>query len=137
MIDSFTTVGSCAQIGKECHISSNVVIGGVLEPINASPVIIEDNCFIGANSSVVEGVLVRRGATIAMGTHIGASTKIIDRETGHILYKEIPNDEVVVPGTYQSKNGICIHCAVIVRYGKTNTDTKINEKLRSCLHDFF
>jgi 2,3,4,5-tetrahydropyridine-2-carboxylate N-succinyltransferase len=134
MIDSFATIGSCAQIGKKCHISSNVVIGGVLEPVNALPVIIEDNCFIGANSSVVEGVLVRHGSTIAMGTHIGASTKIIDRETGQIFYKEIPCNAVVVPGTYQSNNGIAIHCAVIVRYGKTNTE--INEKLRK-QHDYY
>jgi 2,3,4,5-tetrahydropyridine-2-carboxylate N-succinyltransferase len=130
LIDSFVTVGACAQIGKSCHIAASVVIGGVLEPANASPVIIEDSCFIGANSSIVEGVIVRKGAVIAMNTHIGASTKIIDRETGKFFNKEIPESAVVVPGTYQSKNNLSINCAVIVRYGKAKTNVGINERLR-------
>ncbi|MDR1598111.1 MAG: 2,3,4,5-tetrahydropyridine-2,6-dicarboxylate N-succinyltransferase [Holosporales bacterium] len=100
MIDSFATVGSCAQIGQRCHISAGAVIGGVLEPVAARPVIIEDECFVGAGASIVEGVLVRRGAVIAMGTRVGASTRVIDRQTGEVFYGEIPEGAVVVPGTY-------------------------------------
>lgn len=130
MVDSFATIGSCAQIGKNCHIASHVVIGGVLEPLNARPVIIEDNCFIGAHTSIVEGVLVRKGVTIGMGTHIGASTKIIERDTGKFFYKEIPENALVVPGSYTSQNGLSIQCAVILRYGKATQNTAINEDLR-------
>jgi 2,3,4,5-tetrahydropyridine-2-carboxylate N-succinyltransferase len=100
MVDSFATVGSCAQIGANCHIAAGVVIGGVLEPITARPVIIEDGCFIGAHASVVEGVVVRRGATLGMGVQIGASTKIIDRQSGKVFRGEVPEHAIVVPGSY-------------------------------------
>jgi 2,3,4,5-tetrahydropyridine-2,6-dicarboxylate N-succinyltransferase len=115
MVDSFATIGSCAQIGARCHIASGSVIGGVLEPINAVPVVIEDDCLIGANAAIVEGVVVRRGATIAMGTRIGASTKIIDRQTKCEFSGEIPEGAIVVPGAYESE-GLSIYCAVIVGY---------------------
>ncbi|MDR1208607.1 MAG: 2,3,4,5-tetrahydropyridine-2,6-dicarboxylate N-succinyltransferase [Holosporales bacterium] len=146
MVDSFVTVGSCAQIGANCHIAAGVVIGGVLEPITARPVIIEDDCFIGAHASVVEGVIVRQGATLGMGVHIGASTKIIDRQSGKVFYAEVPEHAIVVPGTYSSdrllpkspesclqpeRPDIRLQCAVIVRYGETNQKTKINEALRN------
>lgn len=130
MIDSFATVGSCAQIGKNCHISSGAVIGGVLEPISATPVIIEDDCFIGANASIVEGVIIRNGSKIAMGTRIGASTKIIYRETGEIITGVVPEKSIVVPGSYQSKNGLSISCAVILEKNDTNINLEINEILR-------
>ncbi|MDR0632820.1 MAG: 2,3,4,5-tetrahydropyridine-2,6-dicarboxylate N-succinyltransferase [Holosporales bacterium] len=126
MVDSFATVGSCAQIGANCHLASGSVIGGVLEPVTAAPVVIEDNCLIGANAVVAEGVVVRNGATIAMGTRLGASTKIIDRETKAEFHKEVPEKAVVVPGAYQS-NGLSIACAVIVGYKDRDY---INENLR-------
>ncbi len=132
MIDSNVLVGSCAQIGKNCHISDGVTIGGVLEPLQANPVIIEDNCFIGVKSSVTEGVMIEEGAVLATGTMLSASTKIIDRETGEIFYGKIPAYSVVVPGTYPSKNGIHLACAVIVKKvtEKTRQKTSINELLR-------
>ncbi|MDR0631382.1 MAG: 2,3,4,5-tetrahydropyridine-2,6-dicarboxylate N-succinyltransferase [Holosporales bacterium] len=140
MIDSFATIGSCAQVGANCHVAAGAVIGGVLEPVTARPVIIEDNCFIGAHASVVEGVIVRRGATLAMGVHIGASTKIVDRQSGKVFYQEVPEHAIVVPGAYdggataqgRSPEGPNVHlqCAVIVRYGETKQHTKINDALR-------
>jgi len=132
MIDSNALVGSCAQIGKNCHISDGVTIGGVLEPLQANPVIIEDNCFIGVRSSVTEGVIVEEGAVLATGTMLTASTKIIDRETGEISYGKIPAYSVVVPGTYPSKNGVYLACAVIVKKvtEQTRRKTSINELLR-------
>ncbi|WP_341822959.1 2,3,4,5-tetrahydropyridine-2,6-dicarboxylate N-succinyltransferase [Wolbachia endosymbiont (group A) of Clivina fossor] len=132
MIDIWSTIGSCAQIGKNCHISGGVGIGGVLEPIQASPVIIEDNCFIGARSEVAEGVVVREGSVLGMGVFIGASTKIIDRETSEVFYGEVPPYSVVVPGSIPSKNNISTYCAVIVKKvdEKTRSKTSINEILR-------
>ncbi|MDD9332074.1 MAG: 2,3,4,5-tetrahydropyridine-2,6-dicarboxylate N-succinyltransferase [Wolbachia sp.] len=134
MIDTWSTVGSCVQIGKNCHISGGVGIGGVLEPIQASPVIIEDNCFIGARSEIVEGIIVREGSVLSMGVFIGASTKIIDRETGEIFYDEVPPYSVVVPGSISSKNNnnISTYCAVIVKKvdEKTRSKVSINEILR-------
>lgn len=132
MIDSGVTIGSCAQIGKNCHISSNVVIGGVLEPLQAAPIIIEDNCFIGAMSGITEGVIVREGSVLAMGTCIGASTKIIDRKTGKVHYGEVPPYSVVVSGSIPSENNISLHCAVIVKRvdERTRSKTSINELLR-------
>jgi len=132
MVDSNALVGSCAQIGKNCHISDGVTIGGVLEPLQANPVIIEDNCFIGVKSAVTEGVIVEEGAVLATGTMLSASTKIIDRETGEISYGKIPAYSVVVPGTYPSKNGVHLACAVIVKRvtEQTRRKTSINELLR-------
>ena len=132
MIDINATVGSCAQIGKNCHIAASAVIGGVLEPASATPVIIEDHCFVGVHSSILEGVIVKENSVIASGVSISASTKIIDRETGEIRYGVIPSGSVVVPGTYPSKNGINISCAVIVKKidAKTRSKTSINELLR-------
>ncbi|PRD36196.1 UNVERIFIED_CONTAM: dapD [Trichonephila clavipes] len=132
MIDTWSTIGSCAQIGKNCHISGGVGIGGVLEPIQASPVIIEDNCFIGARSEVAEGVVVREGSVLGMGVFIGTSTKIIDRETSEVFYGEVPPCSVVVPGSIPSKNNISTYCAVIVKKvdEKTRSKTSINEILR-------
>ncbi|WP_353270044.1 2,3,4,5-tetrahydropyridine-2,6-dicarboxylate N-succinyltransferase [Wolbachia endosymbiont (group A) of Myopa testacea] len=132
MIDTWSTIGSCVQIGKNCHISGGVGIGGVLEPIQASPVIIEDNCFIGARSEVAEGVVVREGSVLGMGVFIGASTKIIDRETSEVFYGEVPPYSVVVPGSIPSKNNISTYCAVIVKKvdEKTRSKTSINEILR-------
>ena len=132
MIDSNVLIGSCAQIGKNCHISDGVTIGGVLEPLQANPVIIEDNCFIGVKSAVTEGVMVEEGAVLATGTMLSASTKIIDRETGVISYGKIPAYSVVVPGTYPSKNGVHLACAVIVKRvtEQTRRKTSINELLR-------
>lgn len=132
MVDSGVTIGSCAQIGKNCHISSNVVIGGVLEPLQATPVIIEDNCFIGAMSGVTEGVVIKEGSVLAMGVCIGASTKIIDRKTGKVHYREIPPYSVVVPGSVSSENNISLYCAVIVKKvdERTRSKTSINELLR-------
>ncbi|MCM1000956.1 MAG: 2,3,4,5-tetrahydropyridine-2,6-dicarboxylate N-succinyltransferase [Wolbachia endosymbiont of Melophagus ovinus] len=133
MIDTWSTIGSCAQIGKNCHISGGVGIGGVLEPIQASPVIIEDNCFIGARSEIAEGVIIREGAVLGMGVFIGASTKIIDRETNKVLYGEVPPYSVVVPGSIPSKNDISTYCAVIIKKVDENTRSKtsINEMLRN------
>ena len=135
MIDSYATIGSCAQIGKNCHIASGAVIGGVLEPIQSSPVIIDDNCFIGANSSIVEGVNIQEGAVIGMGVSIGISTPIVDRETGNVTYGEIPKYSVVVSGTMpksKDKYDIRTQCAVIVKNvdAKTRSKTSINELLR-------
>lgn len=132
MVDSNALIGSCAQIGKNCHISDGVTIGGVLEPLQANPVIIEDNCFIGVKSAVTEGVIVEEGAVLATGTMLSASTKVIDRETGEVSYGKIPAYSVVVPGTYPSKNGVHLACAVIVKRvtEQTRQKTSINELLR-------
>ena len=135
MIDTWATVGSCAQIGKNCHISGGAGIGGVLEPLQANPVIIEDDCFIGARSEIAEGVIVRKGSVISMGVYIGASTKIIDRETGKIYYGEVPPYSVVVPGNAPSskgQEGLSLYAAIIVKKvdQKTRSKTSINELLR-------
>jgi 2,3,4,5-tetrahydropyridine-2,6-dicarboxylate N-succinyltransferase len=138
MIDTWATVGSCAQIGKNCHISGGVGIGGVLEPLQAGPVIVEDNCFIGARSEVAEGVIVREGAVLSMGVFIGASTKIVDRETGAVVQGEVPAYAVVVPGSMAGKPDKrgeatpSLYCAVIVKRvdEKTRAKTSINELLR-------
>jgi 2,3,4,5-tetrahydropyridine-2-carboxylate N-succinyltransferase len=143
MIDTWSTVGSCAQIGKNCHISGGVGIGGVLEPLQASPVIVEDNCFIGARSEVAEGVIVREGSVLSMGVFIGASTKIVDRDSGRIFQGEVPAYSVVVPGTLPGKPAAggkdsgdiaspSLACAVIVKRvdEKTRAKTSINELLR-------
>ena len=135
MVDTWSTIGSCAQIGKHCHISGGVGIGGVLEPLQANPVIIEDNCFIGARSEVAEGVIVEEGSVISMGVFLGASTKIVDRATGDITYGRIPAYSVVVPGTLPSKNANdpSLACAVIVKRvdEKTRSKTSVNELLRA------
>ncbi len=132
MVDTWATVGSCAQIGKNVHLSGGVGIGGVLEPLQAGPVIIEDNCFIGARSEVVEGCIVREGSVLGMGVFIGQSTKIVDRETGEVMYGEVPPYSVVVAGSMPSKNGVNLYCAVIVKRvdEKTRSKTGINELLR-------
>lgn len=138
MVDTWATVGSCAQIGKNVHLSGGVGIGGVLEPMQAGPTIIEDNCFIGARSEVVEGCIVREGAVLGMGVFIGKSTKIVDRETGEILYGEVPPYSVVVAGTLPGKPllngqpGPNLYCAVIVKRvdEKTRSKTSINDLLR-------
>ena len=133
MVDTWATVGSCAQIGKNVHLSGGVGIGGVLEPVQAGPTIIEDNCFIGARSEVVEGVVVGEGAVISMGVFIGQSTKIYDRETGEITYGAVPPGAVVVSGTLPSKDGrYALDCAVIVKRvdEKTRSKVGINELLR-------
>ena len=132
MVDTWATVGSCAQIGRNVHLSGGVGIGGVLEPMQAGPTIIEDNCFIGARSEVVEGVIVREGSVIGMGVFIGQSTKIVDRETGEITYGEVPAGSVVVAGSLPSKNGVNLYCAVIVKRvdEKTRSKTSVNELLR-------
>lgn len=132
MVDGWATVGSCAQIGKNVHLSGGVGIGGVLEPMQAGPTIIEDNCFIGARSEVVEGCIIREGSVLGMGVFIGQSTKIVDRETGEVMYGEVPPYSVVVAGSMPSKNGINLYCAVIVKRvdAKTRSKTGINELLR-------
>jgi len=141
MVDTWATVGSCAQIGKNCHISGGAGIGGVLEPLQAGPVIIEDNCFIGARSEVAEGVVVREGSVLSMGVFIGASTRIIDRESGEVFQGEVPAYSVVVPGSLPDKPrkaatntapGPNLYCAVIVKRvdQKTRSKTSINELLR-------
>ena len=132
MVDTWATVGSCAQIGKNVHLSGGVGIGGVLEPMQAGPTIIEDNCFIGARSEVVEGCIVREGSVLGMGVYIGQSTKIVDRETGEIMYGEVPPYSVVVSGSMPSKNNVSLYCAVIVKRvdEKTRSKTGINELLR-------
>jgi 2,3,4,5-tetrahydropyridine-2-carboxylate N-succinyltransferase len=138
MVDTWATVGSCAQIGKNVHLSGGVGIGGVLEPLQANPVVIEDDCFIGARSEVVEGVIVERGAVLSMGVFIGASTKIIDRATGEIFYGRVPAYSVVVPGSMPGKPlpdgspGPSLYCAVIVKRvdAQTRAKTAINELLR-------
>jgi 2,3,4,5-tetrahydropyridine-2-carboxylate N-succinyltransferase len=133
MVDTWATVGSCAQIGKHVHLSGGVGIGGVLEPVQAAPTIIEDNCFIGARSEVVEGVIVEEGSVISMGVYIGQSTKIYDRETGTVSYGRIPAGSVVVSGNLPSKDGkYSLYCAVIVKKvdEKTRSKVGINELLR-------
>ena len=138
MVDTWATVGSCAQIGKNVHLSGGVGIGGVLEPMQAGPTIIEDNCFIGARSEVVEGCIVREGSVLGMGVFIGKSTKIVDRDTGKVFYGEVPPYSVVVAGTMPGKNvpgenwGPSLYCAVIVKRvdEKTRSKTSINELLR-------
>ena len=133
MVDTWATVGSCAQIGKNVHLSGGVGIGGVLEPLQANPVIIEDNCFIGARSEIVEGVIVEENAVISMGVYIGQSTKIYDRESGEIHYGRVPAGSVVVPGNLPSKDGrYSLYCAVIVKKvdAKTRAKTSLNELLR-------
>lgn len=132
MVDGWATVGSCAQIGKNVHLSGGVGIGGVLEPMQAGPTIIEDNCFIGARSEVVEGCIVREGSVLGMGVFIGQSTKIVDRETGEVMYGEVPPYSVVVAGSMPSKNNVNLYCAVIVKRvdAKTRSKTGINELLR-------
>jgi len=133
MVDTWATVGSCAQIGKNCHISGGAGIGGVLEPLQAGPVIVEDNCFVGARSEVAEGVIVREGSVLSMGVYIGASTRIVDRATGAIHQGEVPSYSVVVPGSLPGKNGgPSLYCAVIVKRvdEKTRAKTSINELLR-------
>jgi 2,3,4,5-tetrahydropyridine-2-carboxylate N-succinyltransferase len=138
MVDTWATVGSCAQIGKNCHISGGAGIGGVLEPLQAGPVIIEDNCFVGARSEVAEGVILREGVVLAMGVFLGASTRIVDRETGETFVGEVPAYSVVVPGSLPGKPmkngapGPSLYCAVIVKRvdEKTRAKTSINELLR-------
>jgi 2,3,4,5-tetrahydropyridine-2-carboxylate N-succinyltransferase len=139
MVDTWATVGSCAQIGRNVHISGGVGIGGVLEPLQAGPVIIEDNCFIGARSEVAEGVIVGEGAVLSMGVYLGASTKIVDRATGEVHYGKVPPYAVVVPGAMPGKPlpdgtpGPSLYCAVIVKTvdAQTRSKTGINELLRS------
>ena len=138
MVDTWATVGSCAQIGKNCHISGGAGIGGVLEPLQAGPVIIEDNCFIGARSEVAEGVVVEEGSVLSMGVYIGASTKIIDRDSGEVLFGRVPAYSVVVPGSVPGRAladgspGPGLYCAVIVKRvdEKTRSKTSINDLLR-------
>ncbi|MDW4550115.1 2,3,4,5-tetrahydropyridine-2,6-dicarboxylate N-succinyltransferase [Defluviimonas sp. D31] len=132
MVDGWATVGSCAQIGKNVHLSGGVGIGGVLEPMQAGPTIIEDNCFIGARSEVVEGCIIREGSVLGMGVFIGKSTKIVDRETGDVFYGEVPAGSVVVAGSMPSKGGINLYCAVIVKKvdAQTRAKTSINDLLR-------
>jgi 2,3,4,5-tetrahydropyridine-2,6-dicarboxylate N-succinyltransferase len=134
MVDTWATVGSCAQIGKNVHLSGGVGIGGVLEPLQASPTIIEDNCFIGARSEIVEGVIVEEGAVISMGVFIGQSTRIYDRERDETLYGRVPAGAVVVPGTLPSKDGkYGLYCAVIVKRvdAQTRAKTSLNDLLRN------
>ena len=134
MVDTWVTVGSCAQIGKNVHLSGGVGIGGVLEPLQASPTIIEDNCFIGARSEIVEGVVVEKGSVISMGVFIGQSTKIYNRMTGEITYGRVPAGSVVVPGNLPAADGShSLYCAVIIKQvdEKTRSKTGINELLRS------
>jgi 2,3,4,5-tetrahydropyridine-2-carboxylate N-succinyltransferase len=138
MVDTWATIGSCAQIGKNCHISGGAGIGGVLEPLQAGPVILENNCFVGARSEVAEGVIVREGAVLSMGVFIGASTRIVDRETGETFQGEVPAYSVVVPGSLPGKPtkkggpGPNLYCAVIVKRvdETTRAKTSINELLR-------
>ncbi len=138
MIDTWCTVGSCAQVGRNCHISGGVGLGGVLEPLQANPVVIEDDCFIGARSEVVEGVIVERGSVLSMGCFIGASTKIVDRETGDILYGRVPAYSVVIPGALPGQPlpdgspGPSLACVVIVKRvdEQTRSKTSINDLLR-------
>jgi 2,3,4,5-tetrahydropyridine-2-carboxylate N-succinyltransferase len=140
MIDTWSTVGSCAYVGANCHISGGVGLGGVLEPVQAMPVIIEDNCIIGARSQIAEGTVVESGSVIAMGVYIGASTRIVDRDTGEVLYGRVPRNSVVVPGTYTPTEGSArgsavgcgIACAVIVKRidDHTRDQVMLNEILR-------
>jgi 2,3,4,5-tetrahydropyridine-2,6-dicarboxylate N-succinyltransferase len=139
MVDTWTTVGSCAQIGKHCHLSGGVGIGGVLEPLQANPVIIEDNCFIGARSEVAEGVIVREGSVLGMGVYLGQSTPIINRATGETIYGEVPPYSVIVSGNRPGKPmdghnwGPSLYCAVIVKQvdAGTRAKTRVNELLRT------
>ena len=133
MVDTWATVGSCAQIGKNVHLSGGVGIGGVLEPMQAGPTIIEDGCFIGARSEVVEGCIVREGAVLGMGVYLGKSTKIVNRETGEVSYGEVPPYSVVVSGSMPSSGGVNLYCAVIVKQVDEQTRGKvsINELLRA------
>ena len=139
MIDTWATVGSCAQIGKNCHISGGAGIGGVLEPLQASPVIIEDDCFVGARSEVAEGVIVKQGSVLAMGVYLGASTRIINRDTGEVHFGRVPPYSVVVPGSTPGKPlpdgspGPSLYCAVIVKQvdASTRSKTSVNELLRA------
>jgi len=135
MVDTWATIGSCAQIGANCHISGGAGIGGVLEPLQANPVIIEDNCFIGARSEVAEGVIVREGSVLSMGVYLSASTPIVDRETGKVIRGEVPPYSVIIPGTFSPNNDSSkpsLYCAVIVKIvdEKTRSKTSINELLR-------
>tara|TARA_B100001996_G_C18597405_1_gene568426 strand:- start:214 stop:1041 length:828 start_codon:yes stop_codon:yes gene_type:complete len=135
MIDTWASVGSCAQVGKSCHISGGAGIGGVLEPMQANPTIIEDNCFVGARAEIAEGVIVGKGSVLSMGVYIGGSTRIFDRSTGEIHYGKVPEYSVVVPGTMPSKNnpdGPSLYCVVIVKKvdEKTRNKTSINDLLR-------
>ncbi len=135
MIDTWASVGSCAQVGKNCHISGGAGIGGVLEPLQANPVIIEDNCFVGARAEIAEGVIVEKGSVLSMGVYIGASTKIVDRASGKIIYGKVPAYSVVVPGTIPNKNnpdGPSLYCVIIVKKvdEKTRSKTSINDLLR-------
>ena len=132
MVDTWATVGSCAQIGKGVHLSGGVGIGGVLEPMQAGPTIIEDNCFIGARSEVVEGCIVREGSVLGMGVYLGKSTKIVNRETGEVTFGEVPPYSVVVSGSMPSKGGVNLYCAVIVKQVDegTRSKTSINDLLR-------
>ena len=135
MIDTWASVGSCAQVGKNCHISGGAGIGGVLEPMQANPTIIEDNCFVGARAEIAEGVIVGKGSVLSMGVYIGASTRIVDRSTGEIHYGKVPEYLVIVPGSMPSKNnpeGPSLYCVVIVKKvdEKTRSKTSINDLLR-------
>lgn len=138
MVDTWATVGSCAQIGRNCHISGGAGIGGVLEPLQADPVIVEDNCFIGARSEVAEGVIVEEGAVLSMGVYIGASTRIVDRDSGEVFRGRVPAYSVVVPGSMPGRSladgspGPSLYCAVIVKRvdARTREKTSINELLR-------
>ncbi|QXK92298.1 2,3,4,5-tetrahydropyridine-2,6-dicarboxylate N-succinyltransferase [Neoehrlichia mikurensis] len=134
MVDTWASVGSCAQIGKNCHISGGAGIGGVLEPLSARPVIVENNCFIGARSEIVDGVIIREGSVIAMGVFIGSSTRIVNRSTGEVSYGEVPPYSVVVPGSYLcNESKVSLYCAVIVKTVDDSTRCKvsINDILRS------
>ncbi|URJ25335.1 2,3,4,5-tetrahydropyridine-2,6-dicarboxylate N-succinyltransferase [Candidatus Blochmannia ocreatus (nom. nud.)] len=136
MIDTWATVGSCAQIGKYVHLSGGVGIGGVLEPLQVNPTIIEDYCFIGARSEIAEGVIVEKGAVISMGVFIGQSTKIYDRDSGCVFYGRVPAGSVVIPGSFPDKNGkVNTYCAVIVKRvdSKTKNKIQINKLLRDCV----
>ena len=133
MVDTWATVGSCAQIGRNVHLSGGVGIGGVLEPLQGAPTIIEDDCFIGARSEVVEGVIVERGSVLSMGVFISASTRIFNRQTGEVSYGRVPAGSVVVPGSMPDAGGRCsLYCAVIVKTvdAQTRAKTAINELLR-------
>ena len=135
MIDTWASVGSCAQIGQNCHISGGAGIGGVLEPIQTSPTIIEDNCFVGARAEIAEGVIIGQGSVLSMGVYIGASTRIVDRATGEIYYGKVPPYSVIVPGAMPSKNnpeGASLYCVIIVKKvdEKTRSKTSINDLLR-------
>ena len=135
MVDTWATIGSCAQIGSDCHISGGAGIGGVLEPLQANPVIIEDNCFIGARSEVAEGVIIREGSVLSMGVYLSSSTPIVNRETGEIIRGEVPPYSVIIPGTFSPNNDSSkpsLYCAIIVKTvdERTRSKTSINELLR-------